>query len=333
MYYLIKKINPLKLNIARYHFKFKIIKMIESEHEEDKINIENSNSQFPPKKKRKNQALIAPTNNYEIKNTDKNILKSKDNNEHNSNDDMKKNSISKTEMDDISNTKKEILEDFELNDLEYEQALLLDKRNFFRIYWSLLKREHIIIFTFFFHNDFNLYYVKFARFIFLLATDMAMNVFFFADETMHKLYLSYGKYDFVQQIPQIIYSKLVSNIIEVFLCFLMLTDKQYYQVKVLSKSDKKEIFDIIKRARIKLIIFFVFTFLVFLFYWYLVTAFCAVYVNTQVFIKDSLLTYVWGFFTPFIIYFFPSIFRLISLRCKCGEWKFMYTLSELIPIF
>ena len=334
MYYLIKKINPLKLNIARYHFKFKIIKMIESEHEEDKVNKENSNSQFPPKKKRKNQALIVPTNNYEIKNTDKNILKSKDNNEHNSNDDMKKNSISKTEMDDISNTKKEILEDFELNDLEYEQALLLDKRNFFRIYWSLLKREHIIIFTFFFHNDFNLYYVKFARFIFLLATDMAMNVFFFADETMHKLYLSYGKYDFVQQIPQIIYSKLVSNIIEVFLCFLSLTDKHYYKIKSLTKNDKKEIFDIIKSAKRKLIIFFVITFIVFLFYMYLVTAFCSVYENTEmVYLKDALFSFVFGFYEPFIIYFFPALFRLISLRCKCGNWKFMYALSELIPIF
>ena len=226
------------------------------------------------------------------------------------------------------------LENFELNNLKYEDALLFDKRSFCQMYWSVLKREHIIIFTFFFHNDYNLYYTKNAKFIFLLATDMAMNIFFFSDETMNKLYLSYGKYDFVQQIPQIIYSKLLSNIIEVFLCYLMLTDKHYYRIKALSKAKKKEIFDIIKCARIKIIIFFVFTFLVFLFYWYLVTAFCVVYVNTQIiFIKDCLLTYVFGFFTPFIIYFFPCLFRFISLRCKCGNWKFMYTLSEIIPFF
>ena len=197
-----------------------------------------------------------------------------------------------------------------------------------------MKREHLIIFTFFSHNDYNLYYAKYARFIFLLATDMAMNVFFFSDETMNKLYLSYGKYDFVQQIPQIIYSKIVSNLIEVFLCFLMLTDKHYYQIKSLNLSNKKEIFESIRCARIKMILFFMFTFFVFLFYWYLVTAFCAVYVNTQiVYIKDSLLSYALGFITPFIIYFFPCIFRLISLRCKCGDWKWMYTLSEIIPFF
>jgi len=82
---------------------------------------------------------------------------------------------------------------------------------------------------------------------------------------MNKLYLSYGKYDFVQQIPNIIYSKIVSNVIEVFLCFLSLTDKHYYQIKALSKSEKKKIFGIIKCARMKLIIFFVFTFIIFLF--------------------------------------------------------------------
>ena len=263
----------------------------------------------------------------------------------NDNDDLKtpkkpKNS-KVTELDEIKlgekdefHFKKSKLDNYELNKLEYEDALVLDKRNFIQMYWSVLKREHIIIFTFFFHNDFNLYYAKNAKFIFLLATDMVMNVFFFSDETMNKLYLSYGKYDFVQQIPQIIYSKILSNLIEVILCYFMLTDKHYYQIKVLSKSDKKQIFDIIKCARTKLKIFFIFTFILFLFYWYVVTAFCAVYVNTQIaFIKDSLLSSVLGFFTPFIIYLFPCLFRLISLKCKCCNLNFMYTLSEIIPLF
>ena len=208
----------------------------------------------------------------------------------------------------------------------------MDKRNFLQIYWSILKREHLILFTFYHWNDYNLYYVKFAKFFFLIATDMAMNVFFFSDETMNKLYLSYGKYDFVQQIPQIIYSKICSNLVEVILCFLSLTDKHYFEIKSLSKSEKYKIFEIIRCLRKKLIIFFVFTFIVFLFYWYLVTAFCAVYENTQiVYIKDFLMSFVLGISEPLIIYFFPAFFRLLSLRCKCG--KYMYSLSDLIPMF
>ena len=71
------------------------------------------------------------------------------------------------------------LDDFELNDLEYNEALNLDKRSLFQIYWATLRREHLIIFTFFNCNDYNLLSIKIARFLFLLCTDMALNVFFF----------------------------------------------------------------------------------------------------------------------------------------------------------
>ena len=109
-------------------------------------------------------------------------------------------------------------------------AIILDKRNLFEIYWSFLRREHLIIFTFFIRDDHNITYVKYSRFIFIICTDMVLNVFFFSDETMHKMYLDYGKYNFIQQIPQIIYSSIVSQLIELFLCFLSLTDKYYYQI-------------------------------------------------------------------------------------------------------
>ena len=101
---------------------------------------------------------------------------------------------------------------------------------------------------------------------------MAMNVFFFSDETMHKLYLSYGKYDFIQQIPQIVYSTIISQLMEVFLCFLSLTDKQIYKIKKLmisnNSANKVIIFGLFKCIIIKLGFFFYFYF--FIFYWILV---------------------------------------------------------------
>ena len=132
----------------------------------------------------------------------------------------------------------EKLDNFELNNLDYDLAMKLDKRSFINIYWSILKREHLIIFTFFVRNDYNLVYVKFSRFIFLVCTDMALNVFFFADETMHKMFLDYGKYNFMQQIPQIAYSTLVGQLIEVFLCFLSMTDKHFYEIKNLNNDSR-----------------------------------------------------------------------------------------------
>jgi hypothetical protein len=243
----------------------------------------------------------------------------------------------KEKKENMDKKEEEKLTDFELNDLEYLDAIELDKRNFGQIYWATLKREHIILFTFFSWNDYNIIYVKIARFIFLIVTDMAMNVIFFSDDSMHKLYLNYGKYDFVQQIPQIIYSTAISQLLEVFLCFLSLTDKYFYEIKNL-KNDKNInnlIFRIFRCIKIKLIIFFVFTFILFAFYWYFVSAFCAVYQNTQItFIKDSASSFLTGLLYPFVLYLIPSVLRILSLSdTKKKRFKFVYKLSDIIPFF
>ena len=39
--------------------------------------------------------------------------------------------------------------DYELNELEYDEAIKFDKRSLCEIYWQTLKREHLIFFTFF----------------------------------------------------------------------------------------------------------------------------------------------------------------------------------------
>ena len=229
-----------------------------------------------------------------------------------------------------------ILDDFELNQLEYDEAIKYDKRTFIEIYFSLLKREHKILFTFFICNDYNLFYIKLSRFIFLVATDMAMNAFFFSDETMHKLFLSYGKYDVFQQIPQIVYSTIISQLMEVFICFLSLTDSHIYQIKKLKPNSKnKSIIDnTYKCIKIKLVNYFLFTSVLFLFYWYIIVIFCALYKNTQVsFIKDTLFSFLISILLPFVLYLIPSILRVLAIRNKKNQLKCIYKLSDIIPFF
>ena len=45
--------------------------------------------------------------------------------------------------------------DFELNSLDYEEALKLDHRNYFQYYISLIKNIHPIIFSFASYKDYN----------------------------------------------------------------------------------------------------------------------------------------------------------------------------------
>ena len=236
----------------------------------------------------------------------------------------------------VKKKEKEKLDDYQLNDLDYLEAIELDKRPFSRIYWTTLKRNQLILFTFFSWNDYNISYVKFARFIFLVCTDMAMNVFFFTDESMHKIYLNYGKYNFIQQIPQIVYSTILSQSLELFLCYLSFTDKHIYQIKKLQTKirNKDEIFKILKCIKIKLVVFYAFIFVIFIFYWYLISCFCAVYENTQIiFIKDSISSFFTGLIYQFAIYLMPSVLRIIALKDEKKNSKCIYKMSDIIPFF
>ena len=96
--------------------------------------------------------------------------------------------------------------------------------------------------------------------------------------------------------------------------------------------NKKQSLPIIKCVKYKIIIFYVFTFLLFMFYWYFISAFCAVYENTQrIFITDSITSFLMGLLYPFILYLAPSGLRLLSLRKK--DLNFAYSLSDKIPFF
>ena len=209
------------------------------------------------------------------------------------------------------------LDTLDLNNLIYEKALELDKRTFGQIYSSKLAKKHLILYTFFSCQDYNLIYIKIARFSFLICTSMALNVLFFFDSSMHKIYLDFGKYKIISQIPQMLYSSIVSLIIEILIGFLSFTDIYIYQIRQLKKYKLKEINKIIKAIKAKLIIFFIVTFIFFAFYWYLISAFCAVYNNTQIiYIKDFISSFCLGLIYPFVIQLCLAFLRIFSLREK-----------------
>ena len=245
--------------------------------------------------------------------------------------------LKSTEKDDKKNGNRndEEYDDYELNNMEYDKASELDKRTCLRTYWSVIKREHYVIYTFISKNDYDLFYIKIERFFILICTEMTMNGMFFVHETMYKK--STGDTSFAQRIPQIIFSLLVTHVIEIILCYLSMTDKHYYEIKALPKIKKNDerVFDILKCIRRKLTGFFIFTFLVFLFHWYFISAFCAVYQNTQkIFLRDSAISILVSLIDPFIIYAINCLLRAISLSGCCRKkLSCVYKLSNFIPFF
>ena len=152
---------------------------------------------------------------------------------------------------------------------------------------------------------------------------------------MHKLYINYGKYDFIQDIPQLVYSTIFSQLLEVFICFLTLTDKYFYHLK--DNTNKKKLITFLKifhNINYKLVFFYIFTFIVFIVYYYIIYTFCAVYKNTQLhLIKDTVISFGTSMITPFGIYILPGIFRICALKAKKKDKECMFKFSKLLQWF
>ena len=222
--------------------------------------------------------------------------------------------------------------DFELNELKFEEALKFDKRSFIQYYLALLKINHLFLFSFFSNNDYNSKIIKIFLFFLFFTNHININALFFNDNTMHKIYIDEGNYNFIYQIPKIIYSSLISIIINFLIKLLSLSQgdiiklKQEKSKKDLDKKYKK----LIKILKIKFILFFVITFIFLLICWYYLSCFCGIYVNTQShLIKDSLISFATSLIYPLGISLVPGIFRKYALN---NEKSCLYKFSKLLQM-
>ena len=159
--------------------------------------------------------------------------------------------------------------------------------------------------------------------------------FFFSDDTMHKVYEDNGSYNLINQIPQILYSSVISAVINIILKQLCLSEKNILQIKeeasfsnTVQKSRKIE-----SCLRIKFILFFIISFILMAFFWYFISCFCAVYTNTQnILIKDTLISFATSMIYPFGLNLIPGMFRIPSLRAKNKNKQCIYKVSLIIAL-
>jgi hypothetical protein len=118
-----------------------------------------------------------------------------------------------------------------MNNLDYDKAKIIDKRDFLRIYWSILKQNQLIMFAFLPNIDFNLTTIKISLSLISLSLYFTINCFFFDDESMHKIYIELGKYKFINQLPKTIYSCFISSTINFLLRITSLSGKNILLIK------------------------------------------------------------------------------------------------------
>ena len=238
-------------------------------------------------------------------------------------------------IDEISKDLKNVMEynDEELNSLEYDLALKHDKRNYCQYYISLLKTKHSLIFTFFNNNDYNLKIIKIDLFLFNFSLFYVINALFFNDDTMHKIYINNGDFGFIGQLPQIIYSYLISSLFSFILEMLALTEEVIIQMKkiVFNIQFNKRILDLSNKIKIKIFLYFIISTIFLIFFWYYLSMFCAIYPNTQIhLIKDTLLSFVVSFIEPLGLFLIPGLLRFLSLSKQNNNRGILYKLSQIL---
>ena len=227
--------------------------------------------------------------------------------------------------------------DYEINDLNYNRALKADHRSFNEYYISLLKRKQIILFTFYTNDDYNSKVIKLSLFLFSFSSFYAANALFFNDSTMHKIYIDEGEFNFIYQIPQILYSAIISAIFNSIIKYFCLSEKNILEIKKIKEKNKdsaqKIVYEIKKCLIIKFTLYFFLNFIFLIYFWYYLGCFCAVYKNTQIhLIKDTLISFSLSLIYPFGLCLIPGCFRIPSLNSQNHDRKCMYNLSKIIQL-
>ena len=155
----------------------------------------------------------------------------------------------------------------------------------------------------------------------------------FNDDTMHKIYQDKGKYDLLFQIPQILYSALISKLIDSLIRNLALFQDNIIELRQEKRENiiKEKYVRILNFIKIKIIIFFTVAFIILSFFWYYITCFCGIYVNTQTqLIKDTFISLTLSLLYPFVIYLIPGIFRISALRTRKRFGRVLYKFSSFL---
>ena len=133
---------------------------------------------------------------------------------------------------------------------------------------------------------------------------------------MHKIYKTRGEFDLEAQLPIIIYSTLISQILNSSYNFLALSNDA-----IIAFKQDNSIINIAKRAKnlinllaIKFIIYYVISFILLLFFWYYISIFCIIYRNTKMhLLKDTFVSFLLSLLFPFFTFIIIGFLRIYAL--------------------
>ena len=192
-----------------------------------------------------------------------------------------------------------------------------------------LRTKHPIIYLFNTIYDYNSRIIKFSIFLLLFSIIYILTALFYNEDSIHKIYENQGQYDFKFFLPKILCVFLISQFLFIIIKYLSLSEKDIIKVKNDPKNEEK-----VKQVQhclfIKYIFFYIIGLIFLILFWYYLSSFCAVFVNSQIYlIYNTIISLSISLLYPFFINFLPCTFRIISLnkRNKC-----FYKISKILQL-
>lgn len=225
----------------------------------------------------------------------------------------------------------------DLNELNFDEAKVFDKRHFCKYYCFMIQISNIIVNTFCRCSDYNLFSVKLGLLLFLFPINLTFNAFFFTSKEIQSVYinkLSDITIDYKNLIRSLS-SSVISSIILVFLKLICLTHHSIRKLKKCENLEEAKIQAVkkLKCVKIRISLYYIFSLIFLIIFGFYISCFCAIFENTQLVLIESMATsWFLSLFYPFAICFITSIFRRGSLVCGKRGIGCCYRINKILQM-
>ena len=211
------------------------------------------------------------------------------------------------------------------DDMEYDDAIKLDKRSFCEYLNDSLKKKQIIMETFFYKENIKPMSIKIILLILNINLYFVVNGLFFNESYIKKVYEADENEFFFGYISRsysnYFYSLMVGFFIDLILDLVFIDEKKIKRIFLREKNDlmqlKYEVTENTKSIKKRYVVFIIICFIVAIISWYYVSCFNCVYPGVKnEWVKSSVTIIIIMQIISVLMRILESILRSISFECK-----------------
>ena len=222
-----------------------------------------------------------------------------------------------------------------LGELEYDDAIVEDKRKFIKCFCEILKERQMIAYTFIAEDPLKTRCIKIMVLCLNMIVYFVINGLFFNEEYIGEIFNSTGENFFSffpRSLSKFFFCALYNEIISYIIDFFFLEEKKIVGIYKREKDNKsilkKRIKELIKEIKERYLAFIIVVFVIILISFYYLLCFNYVYPHSQIeWVKSSIVILIIMQILSILSCLLESGLRIGSFKCQSEK---MYKISKLL---